>query len=107
MYKKITDDLLATISIPAGTNFTNKILTNVGSMENMGVEANINIVAINKKDMNLEFGINGTVNKNEITNLTKVADPNSPGILVGDIDGGIGNKVNTSCWLFGKYILHV
>lgn len=42
--------------------------------------------------MNLEFGINGTVNKNEITNLTKVADPNSPGILVGDIDGGIGNK---------------
>jgi len=93
VYKKITDDLLATISIPAGTNFTNKILTNVGSMENMGVEANINIVAINKKDMNLEFGINGTVNKNEITNLTKVADPNSPGILVGDIDGGIGNKV--------------
>lgn len=93
VYKKITDDLLATISIPAGTNFTNKILTNVGSMENMGVEANINIVAINKKDMNLEFGVNGTVNKNEITNLTKVADPNSPGILVGDIDGGIGNKV--------------
>ncbi len=93
VYKKITEDLLATISIPAGTNFTNQILTNVGSMENMGVEANINIVAINKKDMNLEFGINGTINKNEITNLTKVADPNSPGILVGDIDGGIGNKV--------------
>ncbi len=93
VYKKITEDLLATISIPAGTNFTNQILTNVGSMENMGVEANINIVAINKKDMNLEFGINGTINKNEITNLTKVADPNSPGILVGGIDGGIGNKV--------------
>lgn len=93
VYKKITDDLLATIPIPAGTNFTNQILTNVGSMENMGVEANINVVAINKKDMNLEFGINGTINKNEITNLTKVEDPNSPGILVGGIDGGIGNTI--------------
>jgi len=92
-YKKTTDDLLATIPIPAGTNFTNQILTNVGSMENTGVEANINVIAINKKDMGLEFGINGTINKNEITNLTKVEDPNSPGILVGGIAGGIGNTI--------------
>ena len=93
VYKKVTEDLLATIPIPAGTNFTNQILTNVGSMENTGIEANINVVAINKKDMNLEFGINGTANRNEITKLTKVEDPNSPGILVGGIEGGIGNNI--------------
>lgn len=93
VYKKVTDDLLATIPIPAGTNFTNQILTNVGSMENTGIEANINIIAINKKDMGLEFGINGTANKNKITNLTKIEDPNSPGILVGGIAGGIGNTI--------------
>lgn len=30
VYKKITSDLLATVAVPAGTNFTNQILTNVG-----------------------------------------------------------------------------
>jgi TonB-dependent starch-binding outer membrane protein SusC len=93
VYKKVTDDLLATIPIPAGTNFTNQILTNVGSMENTGIEANINVIAINKKDMNLELGINGTANRNEITKLTKIEDPNSPGIIVGGIDGGVGNNI--------------
>ncbi len=93
LYKKITDDLLATIPIPAGTNFTNQILTNVGSMENTGVEVNLNIIALDKKDLGLEFSINGTANRNEITNLTKVPDPNSPGILVGGIAGGIGNTI--------------
>lgn len=93
LYKKVTTDLLATIPIPAGTNFTNQILTNVGSMENTGVEANLNYIAIDTKDMNLEFGINGSFNKNEITNLTKVQDTSSAGILVGGIQGGIGNTI--------------
>jgi iron complex outermembrane receptor protein len=30
VYQKNTSDLLATVSVPAGTNFTNAILTNVG-----------------------------------------------------------------------------
>ncbi|MBC8172842.1 MAG: SusC/RagA family TonB-linked outer membrane protein [Chitinophagales bacterium] len=93
VYKKITDDLLATIPVPAGTNFTNQILTNVGSMENIGVEASLNIVAFDSKDMSVNVGINGTANTNEITNLTKVADTTSAGILVGGIDGGIGNNI--------------
>jgi len=93
VYKKITDDLLATIPIPAGTNFTNQILTNVGSMENTGIEINLTYLAINTKEMGLEFSANGTANRNEITNLTRVEDPNSPGILVGGIAGGIGNTI--------------
>ncbi|MBC8048383.1 MAG: SusC/RagA family TonB-linked outer membrane protein, partial [Fimbriimonadaceae bacterium] len=93
IYKKVTDDLLATIPIPAGTNFTNQILTNVGSMENTGVEANLNIVVYDTKDVGVLLGINGTANKNEITNLTKVQDTTSAGILTGGIDGGIGNNI--------------
>ncbi len=93
VYKKVTNDLLATIPVPAGTNFTNQILTNVGSMENTGIEAAFNFIAVSKKDMNFEFGINGTANKNEITNLTKIADTSSVGILVGGISGGIGNTI--------------
>ncbi len=93
IYKKVTDDLLAIVPIPAGTNFTNKILTNVGSMENQGVEVNINVVAIDKKDLDLDLGVNGTSNKNELTNITLTEDPSSPGILVGGIGGGIGNTI--------------
>ncbi len=93
VYKKITDDLLATIPIPAGSNFTNQILTNVGSMENTGAEINLNFIAINKKDQNLEFGINATANKNEITKLSIIDDPDAVGILTGGIQGGIGNNI--------------
>lgn len=93
VYKKVTDDLLATIPIPAGTNFTNQILTNVGSLENTGVELNVSVVAINSENIDLDFGFNGTANRNEITNLTKVPDTSSSGILTGGIDGGIGNTI--------------
>lgn len=93
VYKKVTEDLLATIPVPAGTNFSNQILTNVGSMENTGVEANLNIVAYDSKDFGLDLGLNGTANKNEITKLTKVEDTTSAGILTGGIAGGIGNTI--------------
>ena len=93
VYKKVTNDLLATVPIPAGTNFTNQILTNVGSMENTGLEVNINLVTIDKKDMDLDLGLNGTANKNELTDITLTDDPTSPGILVGGIGGGIGNTI--------------
>ncbi len=93
IYKKVTDDLLATVPIPAGTNFTNQILTNVGSMENKGVEVNINIVAMDKKDLDLNVGLNATANKNELTDITLSEESSGPGILVGGISGGIGNTV--------------
>jgi TonB-linked SusC/RagA family outer membrane protein len=92
-YKKTTTDLLSVIPIPAGTNFTNQLLTNVGSMENTGVEVSINYVAIDNDNTTLEVGINGTYNKNEITKLNVLEDPDDPGILVGGIAGGIGNTI--------------
>lgn len=92
-YHKITDDLLAVIPVPAGTNFTNRILTNVGSLENTGVELTLNYIALNNRDWMLEFSGNVSYNQNKITQLTKANDPNDPGILVGGIPGGIGNTV--------------
>ena len=38
-YYRPTKDLLNTIDVPAGTNLTNKIYTNVGNLVNKGVEA--------------------------------------------------------------------
>jgi TonB-linked SusC/RagA family outer membrane protein len=93
LYSKTTTDLLATVPVPAGSNFTNQILTNVGSMNNKGIEVSTNIGVIAKKDMRLDVMVNGTYNKNTVLKLSQVNDPNSPGILVGGIAGGIGNTV--------------
>lgn len=93
VYRKETSDLLATVPAVAGTNFTNYILTNVGSMLNQGVEFSTNVGVIAKKKTRLDVMFNATFNKNEVTKLSQVDDPDSPGILVGGISGGIGNTV--------------
>jgi TonB-linked SusC/RagA family outer membrane protein len=92
-YRKTTKDLIATVPIPAGTNFANQLLTNVGSMLNTGIEFSINAGVIAKKDMKLDIGFNATRNINEVLKLSQVENDNSPGVLVGGIAGGIGNNV--------------
>ncbi|MCS6916340.1 MAG: TonB-dependent receptor [Chitinophagales bacterium] len=92
-YIKNTTDLLAVIPVPAGTNFTNQILTNVGSMENKGIELALNFVPVDQRDWKWEFGFNATHNVNTVTKLTKVPDTTNIGILVGGIAGGIGNTI--------------
>lgn len=92
VYQKTTTDLLATVPVPVGTNFTNAILTNVGSMRNTGVEVSLNYGLIARKDLLIELMTNVSYNKNEVLKLAQVVDPKSPGILVGGISG-IGNTV--------------
>ena len=93
VYKKTTDDLLAVVPVPAGTNFTNQILTNVGSMENEGIELGLYAIPIAKDDIYFEIGGNVSANRNEITKLSLIDDPDDPGILVGGISGGVGNTI--------------
>jgi iron complex outermembrane receptor protein len=93
VYQKDTRDLLATVPVPAGTNFTNEILTNVGAMQNRGVEVSLNTGLIAKKDMRLDWTINGTYNVNTVVKLSQVVDTPSPGVLIGGIGGGIGNTI--------------
>ncbi len=92
-YIKKTEDLLNNIGQPAGNNFSNQIVANVGNMENKGVEILLNTQPIRKQDFTWDFGVNFTYNKNEITNLTAVADPNYPGNKFGGISGGTGNTI--------------
>ncbi len=92
-YKKNTKDLLNRIPAPAGTNFTNIILTNVGNMENQGVEIAMNANLVKKKNVTWDLGANFTYNTNKITKLTKVNDPTYQGVLVGGISGGVGNTI--------------
>lgn len=86
-YEKDTRDLLAVVPAAAGTNFTNQLLTNVGSIKNRGLEFVLNGNVINSGDFNLDLGFNLTyIIQNEITKLQLAKDPN----FLGAETGGTG-----------------
>jgi iron complex outermembrane receptor protein len=93
LYNRTTTDLLNEINQPAGTNFSNKIVANVGSMENRGVEVTLNFQPIRNKTTTWDVSLNATYNKNEITKLTISDDPNYAGARYGGISGGTGNTI--------------
>ncbi|MCB0516014.1 MAG: TonB-dependent receptor [Chitinophagales bacterium] len=93
LYYKKTNDLLATVDVAAGTNLTNRITTNVGNIENKGIEFQLGGFVISRNDLSWNLNFNAAYNKNKITNLTLYDDPDFKGILYGDISGGVGNKI--------------
>lgn len=93
VYKKYTSRLLNSIIQPAGTNFSNTIVANIGSMENKGFEFTINTEPIRKKELSLDVSFNLTYNENKITKLTINPDPNYAGAPTGGISGGVGNTI--------------
>jgi iron complex outermembrane receptor protein len=92
-YYRMTDDLINYIPVPAGSNLTNYITTNVGSLKNEGVEFNIVGRAVVTKNWYWNIGLNFSYNHNEITKLTTVDDPDYLGIPIGGISGGVGNNI--------------
>jgi TonB-linked SusC/RagA family outer membrane protein len=76
-YYKKTKDLLSQVAPPVLTNYTNSLLSNVGNMENKGIEFSINANIISKKDLVWSLSYNIGYNKNKITSLTfGNSDPN-------------------------------
>jgi TonB-linked SusC/RagA family outer membrane protein len=92
-YYRKTKNLLATINEPAGSNFGNQIVGNVGDMQDKGLEFNVNGKLIDTKDISWTAGFNVTVNRNKITNLTAIFNPGFPGLKVGTISGGTSNTI--------------
>ena len=84
VYKRVTTNLLNTVTIPSGSNFSNTLYTNVGSLENKGLEASLNLTPISKEDMTLTIGLNLTYNVNKVLKLLITDDPNFIGVLYGD-----------------------
>jgi iron complex outermembrane receptor protein len=92
-YFKRTNDLLALVNVAAGSNLTNQLFTNVGNLENRGLEAILNYSAISTDRMTWDLNFNATYNENEITKLNQIEDPTFPGYQVGGIGGGVGNTI--------------
>lgn len=92
-YYRRTNDLINTIPVPAGSNFTDRLLTNIGNLENKGIELSANWIAVDNNKLTWEIGINASYNNNKVTKLTSYDDPNYVGVEVGNISGGNGNLV--------------
>ncbi|QUB75394.1 MULTISPECIES: TonB-dependent receptor [Prevotella] len=91
-YYRKTTDLLNSATVPAGSNFRNQVMSNIGSMYNMGVETSLHWLAVNAKDFNWTMDYNFTYNYNKITNLN---GGNDPGYFVptGGISAGTGGNI--------------
>ena len=86
-YYRKTTDLINDASVSAGSNFRNMVRSNIGSLENRGIEASLTVRPIQTQDWQWEVTANFTYNKNEITELTG----ESSLVMTGGISAGTGN----------------
>ena len=90
-YYRETNDLLNFTPVPAGANLTNYLNANIGDLKNIGVEVELNAIAIQTKDWYWNIGANVAWNKNEITRLTNDDEAEGYyGVDTGGYSGGEG-----------------
>ncbi|NUS98841.1 MAG: SusC/RagA family TonB-linked outer membrane protein, partial [Gemmatimonadaceae bacterium] len=91
-YTKRTSDLLFDVPSPAGAGLSNHVLTNIGSVQNRGLELALN-ATIHDGGKN---GFSWYTNTNASTNRNKLLTTGRPGVtqlLTGGIAGGVGTNI--------------
>ncbi|UOE46804.1 TonB-dependent receptor [Mucilaginibacter sp. SMC90] len=106
-YHRKTSALLNNISQPAGSNFSNEIVANIGNATSSGFEFNINADIIRSTELTWSVGLNATYNQNKITKLTIAPDPNYAGAPVGGISGGTGQNIQINSVNYPRYSFYV
>lgn len=90
VYKKETKDMLQTVAAPL-PNLNNLITTNIGTMENRGVEIGLGADIVRNENFKWTLNANATFNENEITKISGASSREF--YLTGGISGGVGNTV--------------
>ena len=90
IYMRDTKDLLNSVQIPMGSNFGNKLMTNIGSIRNKGLEFALTGVPVQTNDWSVQVGFNGTFQNTEFIRLNATDDPGYY-IETGNISRGTGN----------------
>ncbi len=85
VFQKNTSDLLNNVAIANGVNFSNFLTTNVGSMENQGIEVTLKAMPVATKNLTWNIGMNFTSITSRITKLNLTNDPAYLGVFVGGI----------------------
>lgn len=92
-YTKNTSDLIFTVPVAAGTNFSNFLTTNIGSMKNTGVELMLNARVLEGRNRGLSYAATFTAghNTNELVSINPSAGA-AQQIPTGFISGGVGTR---------------
>ncbi len=92
-YNKKTTDLIFTVPIAAGTNFSNVLTTNIGSMKNSGIEVSLNAQLLKAAGTGLNWtaDITASHNTNELLSINPFGGSTQQ-LLVGGI-AGVGQTI--------------
>jgi len=92
-YTATTGNLIATVPVAAGTNFSNLVTTNIGSMRNHGVEASLSARVIEGRPGGLSWTADFTASHSANKLLSINGASGITQIQVGAISGGTGNTI--------------
>ncbi len=93
-YVKDTEDLIFTVPVAAGTNLSNFLTTNIGSMKNNGLELSVSgdMMRSDADGLNWSASFNASRNTNELVSINPFAG-SAQQILVGGVAGGVGTLI--------------
>ena len=92
VYQRTASDLLALVNQSAGSNLTNQLNANIGSLRNRGAELGLNYGILRREGLTWDVNLNGAYNVNKITDLGQQQE-GFKGYKVGGIGGGTGNTI--------------
>ena len=105
-YLSDTRDLLNSVQIPMGSNFGNKLMTNVGSIRNKGLEIALRGVPVQTGFWSVQLGVNGTFQDTRFTKLNQTEDKNYY-IETGNISKGTGGYLCRQMVGYAPYTYYV
>lgn len=91
-YYRKTTDLINDVFVKPGSNFRNKVKSNIGSLHNTGIEFSTVVRPVQTKDWRWEINYNMTYNKNKIDELTSGSGDNYY-VETGGISAGTGGNI--------------
>lgn len=93
-YYKITKDLIFFVPVAAGTNLSNSVTTNIGELENEGLEFSINTAILTgaRKGLSWQATFLASTNRNQLMQINSVGTGKEK-IPVGGIAGGVGSNI--------------
>ncbi|MEL5894910.1 TonB-dependent receptor [Bacteroides sp. GD17] len=102
-YYRKTTDLINTVAVAAGSNFKNKVTSNIGELHNQGVELSLTYRPIQTRDWRWELGYNITYNDNKIDKLL-ASDDADYRILHGGLAVGDSGSDGIKAWAVGHSV---
>ncbi len=92
-YTKKTNDMIFFVPVAAGTNFSNYVTTNVGTMRNQGIELSLSAKLLQGSRDGLSWTADFTASHNANSLLSINPNRSVTQINVGGIGGGTGNTI--------------